>query len=151
MSRAAVLTLLLAMGWSGVAGAVPLDEEACNTLEQERAGLITAGANQDMAKGADWGVANLSQERLARVQRLIEIDEQITFRCPVSGAGAKTAQPKPAPAKAAANMPPPPVPKPVLKPAVKAAAPAAKPADAKVVKPKPNDAYVPPAKPGQLP
>jgi hypothetical protein len=80
MGRAMALALL-AIGWSGAAGAAPLDEEACNTLEQERAGLITAGANQDLAKGAEWGRANLNQERLARVQRLIEIDGQLAFRC----------------------------------------------------------------------
>ena len=108
MGRAIALALL-AIGWSAAAGAAPLDEEACNTLEQERAGLITAGANQDMAKGAEWGRANLNQERLTRVQRLIELDEQLAFRCAQQKAAVA------APAKAAKDA------------ESKAAAPGAKP------------------------
>lgn len=179
--RRAVAVTLLAIASSGPAAAVPLSEEACNTLEQERAGLITAGANYDLAKGAEWGAANLNQERLSRVQRLIEIDEQLAFRCvqPKTAAAALAAkaskdaapaakppplpkkaptaagtadQPKPpAPAKAAAKKAPAPAPKPPASAPAKTAAPAPKPAEPKAAKPKPNDAYVPPPKQEQLP
>jgi hypothetical protein len=165
--RRAVAVALLAIASSGPAVAVPLSEEACNTLEQERAGLITAGANHDLAKGAEWGRANLDQERLSRVQRLIEIDEQLAFRCvqPKTAAAAPAAKaskdaapaakPPPLPKKApnaagTADQPKPPAPAPAKAAAKKAPAPAPKPpasAPAKTAAPAPKPAEPKAAKP----
>jgi hypothetical protein len=95
---AVTLALLLAVAWTARAGAAPLDAEACDKLEQEQADLAKAGAKQNMAKGPAWAAANLSPDRLAQIQRLIEVDEQITFRC---------SQPKAAKPATEAKAPPP--------------------------------------------
>jgi len=67
---------------AGLAIAKPLDEEACTALKAELAKLNELGVRTDMEKGADWAKANLTEERLARIARLIEVDEGISFRCP---------------------------------------------------------------------
>src|SRR5688572_3211699 len=63
------------------ARAAPLDAEACAKLQAEQGQLEGAGVEKDMAKGADWAKANLGLEKLQRVQRFIEIEEQLLFRC----------------------------------------------------------------------
>jgi hypothetical protein len=61
--------------------AAPLDAESCGKLKVEQGQLEDAGVEQDMAKGAEWAKANLGLEKLQRVQRFIEIEEQLLFRC----------------------------------------------------------------------
>lgn len=61
--------------------AAPLPKEACETLRTERGALEGQGARSDMAKGAAWAKTNLSAERMRTIQRLIELDEQVLFRC----------------------------------------------------------------------
>lgn len=68
---------------SGVALAAPLEKDACNALQAEQTSLVAKGLREDMAKGAEWGKASLDSSRLALVARLIEVDEQILFRCAV--------------------------------------------------------------------
>lgn len=63
------------------ARAAPLDAETCTKLETEHNGLESAGVVKDMEKGADWAKANLGMERLQRVQRFIELEELLMFRC----------------------------------------------------------------------
>lgn len=63
------------------AGAAPLDPESCNKLKGEQAQLEHAGARNSMAKGPQWAKANLGAEKLEQVRRLIEVDEQLLFRC----------------------------------------------------------------------
>ena len=172
-SRSAVtgLALLAAAFWTTGAAAAPLDAEACDKLQQEQSGLVKAGARQIMAKGAAWAAGNLTQDKLAEIQRLIEVDEQIEFRCtppraakPAEQAKAPpAAAPAPATDKAGAKAPAPAVkasaqakaasPKPqpagagkAGKADAKATAPAAKAAASKAARPKANDAYVPPPK-----
>jgi hypothetical protein len=127
------------------AAAAPLDAEDCEKLQQEHVELTKTGVKQDMAKGPDWAAANLARDRLDRIQRMIEVEEQVAFRCP---------QPKPA--KAAAKEKPP-APK-----AQSAGRTKAEPGDeavplpakspvAKAARPKVDDAYVPPPKSQELP
>ena len=98
MIRAAV-SLSLATALLGVfapaAHALPLSAEECESVRAEKANLEQAGVAADMAQGAGWARANLAPDRLKRVQRWIELEEQMLFRCP---------RPKPpAPVDAAAD------------------------------------------------
>jgi hypothetical protein len=96
-----VATLLLA---ASQAGASPLEPDACATLNGERDGLIAAGTKADMARGPEWAKANLAAGQLQKIERLIAIEEQLSFRCgqPVTASPQMKEPPKPPPAKAAA-------------------------------------------------
>jgi hypothetical protein len=61
--------------------AAPLEEAACAGLKSERETLVGKGVPGDMARGPEWGKSNLSPERLQEIERMIEVDEQLTFRC----------------------------------------------------------------------
>jgi hypothetical protein len=132
-------------GASGVAEAAPLDEAACNGIKTERDGLIAKGLETDLAKGAEWGKVNLPPDRLKEIARLIDLNEQLTFRCgqltvtrPDGKPLLKKETPPPQPAAAAAAPAPgDPEAKPPAK-KKKTAATAAKPGDA--------NAGAPPAK-----
>jgi hypothetical protein len=63
------------------ARAAPLDAEACTKLQTEHGELENAGVEKDMEKGPDWAKANLGLEKLQRVQRFIELEELLLFRC----------------------------------------------------------------------
>lgn len=82
--------------------AAPLDPPACAALDKERDDLLAAGLKTDMDKGPAWAKANLAAERLAKIQRLIAIEEQLSFRCDklVTAAPQIKEPPKPEPAKA---------------------------------------------------
>jgi len=103
----------------GSVAAVPLDEASCAKLRDERVQLEKAGVRASMAQGPAWAAANLPSAQLKDIQRLIELDEQINFRCPQ-------------PVETAATNGSSSVPIPKRKPKAN---------DAKV-----NDAYVPPPK-----
>jgi hypothetical protein len=127
------------------ARAAPLDAETCTKLQGEQERLENAGVEKDFAKGPAWAKANLGPEKLNLVQRFIEIEEQLLFRCrnkvivnlppeaPAAGDQAEqdkddddkdTATPSSGAGKAVA-------PKPKVEPPRKAAAPAGKPAPAR--------------------
>jgi hypothetical protein len=61
--------------------AAPLDAERCASLKAEQAQLEQAGVRDDLQKGADWGKTHLSPAKLQEVKHLIEVDEQVLFRC----------------------------------------------------------------------
>lgn len=63
------------------ASASELTAEACEALTGEHTTLLEAGAGTDIERGPDWAKDNLGELRLQRVQRLIEVEEQIAFRC----------------------------------------------------------------------
>jgi len=81
MTRLGLVLGVPALLWCSVAAAAPLDQEACARLKTELLQLELAGARTNMAKGADWAKVNLAADKLLQVKRLIEIDEQILFRC----------------------------------------------------------------------
>lgn len=76
---AGVLALWLTLG---PAAAAPLDKEACEVLKAEQARLATEALKADMEKGPEWAKANLAPARLKEIQAFIELEEQLTFRCP---------------------------------------------------------------------
>ncbi|HEX2842402.1 hypothetical protein [Hyphomicrobium sp.] len=61
--------------------AAPLDPPACTALKTEYDGLIAAGAKADMDRGPEWAKTNLAPDRLGKIERLIAIEEQLSFRC----------------------------------------------------------------------
>ncbi len=79
-SRYAWALVILAAGSTG-AGATRLDKSACNDLKTELAGVVASGARDDMERGPEWAKANLAPAKLADVRRLIELEQQLEFRC----------------------------------------------------------------------
>jgi hypothetical protein len=85
------LAVLAASG--GQCFAAKLDREACKSLGAEVDSLITAGVKADMDRGPEWGKANLAPARLEDIKRLIELGEQLEFRCGAGGTdGARLAR-----------------------------------------------------------
>jgi len=116
----AVRLSLLAFGallmTGGAALAVPLDDASCAKLRDERGQLEQTGLREMMARGAAWAAVNLPAAKLREIQRLIELDEHIAFRCPlpVAAAAATGDQAVPLPKRKprAENVAPPPKKKP---------------------------------------
>jgi hypothetical protein len=75
------LLVAAALLQGGAARAERLDAEGCARLKGELALLEQAGVRATLAKGAEWGKANLAADKLGEVRRLIELDEQLLFRC----------------------------------------------------------------------
>lgn len=76
-----VLLVGLGLVVPAAALAQPLDPVQCERLQAERDVLQKSGVEADMARGPDWARANLGKDRLAAIGKLIEIDEQLGFRC----------------------------------------------------------------------
>jgi hypothetical protein len=75
---ASLAALLLAVSPSR---AEPLDKAACDALHAEAATLAAAGLKADMEKGPEWAKANLPEDRMKQIQRYIEVEEGLAFRC----------------------------------------------------------------------
>ena len=75
--------MLVAVGSAG-ASADRLDKSACNVLNAELAGLVATGTRDDMERGPAWAKTNLQHEKLQKIMRLIELEEQLEFRCGMS-------------------------------------------------------------------
>lgn len=144
-----LLSFVAAFAPPPAAWALPLAPEACERARGEQTELSSKGVAIDVAKGGEWGRANLDRARLAQVARWIELEEQILFRCPRPPIEAK-AQPGSDDTKTKATEG-------AVKPKPKAPekstrkeAEENKPAPAAKPKPKPkpkprDDAYIPPA------
>jgi hypothetical protein len=77
-----VTLFLVALLLQGIgAQAANLDKDACVRLEEEQGKFEKAGVRATIAKGAAWAKDNLSPDKMQEVRRLIEVDEQILFRC----------------------------------------------------------------------
>jgi hypothetical protein len=63
------------------ARAAQLDKDSCAKLKTEQTQLEQDGTRGSMGKGPEWAKANLSPEKLQQIRRLIELDEQLLFRC----------------------------------------------------------------------
>lgn len=61
--------------------AAPLAPDACASLKTEYQGLVAGGAKSDMDRGPEWAKANLTPDRLGKIERLIAVEEQLSFRC----------------------------------------------------------------------
>ena len=73
-----VAVLLLPMP---AARTAPLDKDGCASLKAEQGQLEQAGTRGNMAKGPQWAKTNLEPEKLTQIRRLLEVDEQLLFRC----------------------------------------------------------------------
>jgi hypothetical protein len=104
-----VLTLGLLAAGAQCASADKLDKDTCKQLQNELAYVLAAGAREDMNEGPEWAKANLTRERLQRIKKLIEIEEQLEFRCGVSHGRVAAVKPRQRP-----QVPEAPVPKPEL-------------------------------------
>lgn len=93
----AVLLTAFALLPLGEAAAERLDKEACEALKAEQARLVEAGAKADMERGPEWAKANLAPDRLKRIERMLEVEDGLAFRCP---------QPRPAPIEVEAKSAP---------------------------------------------
>ena len=65
----------------GAAAAATLDQEACARLKTELMQLELGGTRSSMAKGPEWAKVNLPADKLQQIKRLIDVEEQILFRC----------------------------------------------------------------------
>ena len=92
------VALVLVAGGAGGAWANRLDKTACTDLSAEVSSLLASGLKEDMDKGPAWGAANLSLERLVAINRVIDLQGQLEFRCG-SDKVAKSPAEKPSPDK----------------------------------------------------
>jgi hypothetical protein len=83
------VALVLVAGCAGGAWANRLDKTACADLSAEVSSLLASGLKEDMDMGPAWGAANLSLERLVAINRVIDLQGQLEFRC-ASGKVAKS-------------------------------------------------------------
>lgn len=85
---------------SGSVHAAKLDKEACAGLASELAAITATGIKAEMERGPDWGKANMSADRLRDVRRVLELEDELQFRCGARGIYKPT---EPAPAVPAAT------------------------------------------------
>jgi hypothetical protein len=76
-----VLGTAALLAWSAYSRAATLDQEACARLKTELMQLELAGTRNSMSKGPEWAKANLASDKLQQIKRLLDIEEQILFRC----------------------------------------------------------------------
>jgi hypothetical protein len=82
MTRSGITVLLTALLLQAPATrAAPLDKDGCANLKAEQGQLELAGARGNMAKGPQWAKTNLEPDKLEQIRRLLEVDEQLLFRC----------------------------------------------------------------------
>ena len=82
MRRLLVVAVLAALTLSfGDVRAAPLDAATCGQLKGEQVRMEQGGVRDRMAKGPSWAKANLAADKIDEVRRLIELDEQLLFRC----------------------------------------------------------------------
>ena len=61
--------------------AAQLDKDSCAKLKTEQGQLEQGGTRGSMVRGPEWAKSNLAPDRLEVIRRLIEVDEQLLFRC----------------------------------------------------------------------
>ncbi|MFV0297504.1 MAG: hypothetical protein ACK5JT_15420 [Hyphomicrobiaceae bacterium] len=155
-----VLPITVAMGVAAAQGE-PLSTDACEKLRSEHADLVRAGLPDIVKKGPDWGRANLTAVQLGQVKKYIEVDEMLTFRCGLAlprqnPGGAEPEEAKESEGRAVNTaVPPLPVRNPLpaksreAQPKVRRTTGASRPKQSSPApRPKVNDAYRPPLKPG---
>ncbi len=79
-----LLSFVAAFAPPPAAWALPLAPEACERARGEQTELSSKGVAIDVAKGGEWGRANLDRARLAQVARWIELEEQNSLPLPAS-------------------------------------------------------------------
>lgn len=76
-----LVTAAVAVAVPCAAAGAKLDKSACADLANEMAVITETGVKGDMERGPEWAMANLPVERLQSIRRLLEIEDQIEFRC----------------------------------------------------------------------
>jgi hypothetical protein len=66
-----------------MAFAAKLDKAACAELSTELSALTGTGIKAEMDRGPEWAKANMPPERLQSARRLLELEDQLEFRCGV--------------------------------------------------------------------
>ena len=77
----AILLAGLSLAGASAVDAARLGKDACYELRVELGMLRAAGAEEDMKLGPEWARINLTRDELKNVQRLVEVEEQLRFRC----------------------------------------------------------------------
>ena len=70
-----------------MAFATKLDKAACAELSTELSALTGTGIKAEMDRGPEWAKANMPPERLQSARRLLELEDQLEFRCGVRSKG----------------------------------------------------------------
>ena len=83
---AAVLLCVAGLAPATGAQAGILDTESCRRNKAEHDTLGGSGLREMMAKGPEWGKANLTRERVEQIRRFLALEEDIRFRCPLGKA-----------------------------------------------------------------
>src|SRR5262249_9652424 len=79
--RASSLVMAALLLQAPVSRAAQLDKDACAKLKSEQVELEKDGVRGSLGRGPDWAKANLAPNKIEEVRRLIEVDEQLLFRC----------------------------------------------------------------------
>ena len=121
----AVCIVVFAQADALAASSAKIDKDTCEQLKAEQAKFVQTGIMADIEKGAAWGKANLSAERLREVEHFIMLDEQLKFGCRVVTLteDAKNAKEAARRLELNPNMDPTAPPEPPAKPVAKPAAP----------------------------
>lgn len=61
--------------------AEPLDAATCGQLKGEQVRMEQTGVRGNMEKGPMWAKSNLAADKLDQIRRLMDLDEQLLFRC----------------------------------------------------------------------
>ena len=70
-----------------MAFATKLDKAACADLATELNAITGTGIKAEMERGPEWAKANMPPERLQSARRLLELEDQLEFRCGGRGKG----------------------------------------------------------------
>jgi hypothetical protein len=82
MTRSGIsLVIAVLLLQAPAARAAQLDKDSCAKLKTEQAQLEQGGTRVNLGKGPEWAKINLAPEKLEQIRRLIELDEQLLFRC----------------------------------------------------------------------
>jgi hypothetical protein len=82
MTRSGISLVIAALLLQGPAArAAQLDKDSCAKLKTEQAQLEQGGTRGSLGKGPEWAKVNLAPDKLEQIRRLIELDEQLLFRC----------------------------------------------------------------------
>lgn len=79
--KRSLLALIVLVAGDAPLVATPLDKSACTALVSELEALVSTGLRDDIERGPEWAKKNLSNERVRNALRLLEVEDQIEFRC----------------------------------------------------------------------
>lgn len=80
VSLGAVAVTLLASA-TGRLSAEPLTADACERLRAEKGELLKAGVAGNMNRGPAWAKANLDKAKLGEIERYLDVEDALAFRC----------------------------------------------------------------------